>query len=287
MAEPFTEAHAELLWAAEQMFPIADSLPRFELPGTLGERLREAHEQAQRLTSLTVEGGARRDWLTPLRNGLGHVEQGLTASHYHLERAEGWEDLAIDTFRGRLPVVEHAGSTGGTFSFSLPQLTFEYQAFVFALRRTLEYLAGATAAFFKRDGNRVKDLAKIVNGAEPLERSDAVRDRVSEALPALGLSSGHERSVRDRLAHYEAIDAGTFNVWWDPAGKVTVGLAGGGEELWFDGVDLPLPTETRLTSVLKRQLRDVEDLVVGVCCDLGLVGDDGDAGGQEVGKRTP
>jgi hypothetical protein len=156
------------------------------------------------------------------------------------------------------------GSGPETFGFRAPILGFEYHAFLFALRRTLDYLAGGVAAYFKRESHSIRRLAKSLDGAEPSEMVAEVQSVLAAALPNLKsvLSEGEDRSVRDRVAHWQVVDAGFFNLRWDGSGEVVIELVGGGEELpAFSNVD----AETApLAAVLHKQLSVAEDLVFSI-----------------------
>jgi hypothetical protein len=86
---------------------------------------------------------------------------------------------------------------------------------------------------------------------------------LAAASPSLKsiLSDGDDHSVSDRVAHWQVVDAGFFNLRWDGAGHVVIDLVGGGEELpAFSNVD----AETApLAAILHRQL-SVEDLVFSI-----------------------
>lgn len=71
-----------------------------------------------------------------------------------------------------------------------------------------------------------------------------------------------QRSVRDRLAHWEAVDAGTLHVVLSAEG-IMVYLAGGGEELRPIGEDGNL-TQRRLVDVLRDEIGRVERVIFDV-----------------------
>jgi hypothetical protein len=240
----------------------------FRLPTDIESRLTEAGQSPlpesslPQIVRLQLEGGARQDWSARLQRGLANVHEGLAAAHYHADRVRQIEERIVG-------VVDQLDlERGQTISFPSRLLTFEYQAFVLALRRTLEYLAAATAAFFKLDQPRIRHLADNLGGRAPTEVGSEVAEYVRDVLRQLPrvLSEGEELSVRDRIVHTESVDAGTFNVLLNPAsGELEIHLVGGGEEFAFALGPTPLLDET-----LRLQLDKVVSLVLGVYERLGL-----------------
>jgi hypothetical protein len=150
------------------------------------------------------------------------------------------------------------------FRFPAPIIGFEYHAFLFALGRALDYLARGVAAHFKRESHSIRRLSRSLQGAEPSEEAVAVQEVLAAALPNLKsiVTEGDDRSVRDRVAHWQVVDGGFFNLRWDGSGEVVIELVGGGEELpAFSNVD----AETApLAAVLDEQVSIAEDLVFSV-----------------------
>lgn len=156
--------------------------------------------------------------------------------------------------------------------FTCPSLSFEYQAFLFATRRTLEYLAVCVAGFFRRDCHRIKRLDTAIADAEPAALRDKATVRVQLSLSGLGLSTGEYRDTRDRLAHWESVDAGGFGIIVGDDGVSAMLLLGGGEDL--NSPELPQEqVGQRLTPALALRLEHVADLCDGLITDLGLMRD--------------
>jgi hypothetical protein len=147
-------------------------------------------------------------------------------------------------------------------------LLAEYQALEFALRRTLEYLAGATSAYFKTDGQRFRTLALTISEKRPLAASRRVRERLAagDVEQLIGERAG-AKSVRDRIAHHESVSPGVINIGRKFDGALWVRLHGEAENL-NSSFDVEY-TET-LTEVLRRRIERVEDLAFGIFSDLGL-----------------
>jgi hypothetical protein len=100
------------------------------------------------------------------------------------------------------------------------------------LRRSVEYLAVAVSCVFKKQNcHRIRKLSDQAR-TEPLFASAAIAglsQSLRELRDVLGDRKAGEWSVRDRLAHREAVDAGIFNVLISSARGVRLQLVGGGE----------------------------------------------------------
>lgn len=146
-------------------------------------------------------------------------------------------------------------------------LNAEYQAFKFAVRRTLEYLAGAVAMYFKADGTRIRKLAVTIKGREPADRARLVQSRLAASNLQVVIGEDDEKSVRDLLAHYRSVDAGAINITVNDQGEVLIRIAGGGERLQPLG-DL---AASNLAAVLEREVVWLEELAFGLFSDIGLL----------------
>lgn len=272
----------------ESVFLALEEVAGFELPPSTKNRFLALHSLITAtpvlpdLTRLTVSAGSRRDWLTIFTAAtLGHVQEGLAASYYHLANVEGIEGEMISRALTKLrniqlprPFLAAGGNTR--------RLNFEYQAFAFALRRTMEYFAVSVGSFFKCDVHRIRRLAASITGAEPKKISDRVRARLEKSLGNLEdvlPPSNKKLSVRDQLAHQRAVSAGEFNIRGRPDG-VLIGIAGGGENLrpWDLGTAAELRRHQEgsvafmtLTPILLDQIKRLESLVFEVYSAMGLV----------------
>lgn len=274
---------------AQVFFSAMEAIAGFDLPRDTLERFRELHAAVTRdprpgqLQRLSREGGSRIDWFARfISSTLGSVQEGIAASHYHLANVEDLETRMIHTALSFIKELQlrrsHAIAGGNT-----RRLTFEYQAFVFALRRTLEYFAVSVGAFFKSDVHRIRGLAEAIRGREPEVLSAAVCDLLAEAITELEqiLPTGKhvKRSVRDLLAHWEAVSAGCFNVT-RAQDRVQVGLFGGGEQLQLSESakkvlltvqDIEGVGFLTLTPTLRNEMAMVENLVFRTYSTLGLL----------------
>ena len=211
----------------------------------------------------------KRDWLAEMKERIfGSLREGLAITRYHLDR--------VGLIENRIEAIakEHEAallpSRNMVLSISSRPLVAEYQAFEFALRRSLEYLAGAVSAYFKTEGNRIRNLAATVGGREPASASAAVVARLENANieSLIGVRSG-PKSVRDRVAHHESVSPGVINIGRKFDGSLWVRLHGEAEDLNPSFLE---ETET-LSEVLGRRIGQVEDLALGLFEDLGLLPD--------------
>jgi hypothetical protein len=211
-----------------------------------------------------IEG--KRDWLAEFKARLFEsFREGLAIARYHLDQAE----LIETRIRGIAEKQEAAllPSDGMVLGLSCRPLVAEYQAFEMALRRSLEYLAGAISAYFKTDGNRIRTLAKAVKDREPAAASAAVVARLHAAdLEQLIGSRSGSKSVRDRVAHHESVSPGVVNIGRKSDGSLWVRLHGDAEDLNPLGSE---ETQT-LSEALEKRIQRVEDLALDLFQDLGV-----------------
>ena len=214
---------------------------------------------------LTQRGGARIEWRERLHTAIvNDVQEGLAACYYHLSNIEAIE-CRIMGLRIDRPPISFTVDGGNT-----RQLTFEYQAFVFSLRRTMEYLAVSIGAFFKRDAHSIRTIASIIRDSEPTEIRNSLVVTLDSRLKDLGdvlpPNKGNKRSVRDRLAHWDAVSAGRIQVIV-VQGKPHISFSGGGEELSRG----KLFEDVRISPGLRNQVKRVESLIFDVYVDMGLL----------------
>lgn len=145
----------------------------------------------------------KRDWLATTKERIfGDFREGLATTRYHLDRVELIESEITTIAKAHESQLFARGNIG--LGLHSRPLVAEYQAFEMALRRSLEYLAAAIAAYFKTDGNRIRGLSDTVADREPRAASTAVCDRLDNAdIEGLIGSRSGSKSVRDRLAHHE------------------------------------------------------------------------------------
>lgn len=271
--------------ASREFYQTVDRVADWPPPGHLKE-MREKLTSAlfpevlpPYLARLAPTDKAPRNWLDELRKAiLDSVMDGLEASHYHAARIVQMERAiyqAASTLPVRLPVPPGQGVSSGNHR----ALHYEYQALLFACRRTLEYLAVAIGCFFRRDVHRLKGVSKAIANSEPSEVAARVLATVQgayESLPDI-LSDNEERTSRDTLAHWRAVRSGSFLVTWVPKG-VRVLFLGGGEELSLDDDPLEQTTDEptligapRLTPILDDRMARLKRFIADVLTPLGIL----------------
>jgi hypothetical protein len=209
----------------------------------------------------------KRDWLAEMKERIfGNLREGLAITRYHLDRVEMIEGQITAIAREHETSLFNKANMG--FGLHSRPLVAEYQAFEIALRRSLEYLAGAVSAYFKTDGNRIRTLATTIGGRSPEEAATAAAARLEAAnIEQLIGSRTGSKSVRDRLAHYESVSPGIVNIGQSFDGALWVRLHGEAEDLNPLGSE---KTET-LSHVLMGRIERVEALATGLFIDLGLL----------------
>jgi hypothetical protein len=186
----------------------------------------------------------REHWYHALVNGmLGNVQASFSCVLYHQDRATHIERALMEVLEAqKLKGLPENGTLGlgGT-----SVLDFEYQAYVLAFRRCLDQMAGALAAFFKNKYSSFRTLPDFLGRRRPKEVAQKLADVHAKYVSDFEfvLSEGGVTSVRDRIAHYEFVPAGFFNL--STRGVV---LVGGGENL-----NLPGGTSRTLTETLQNK----------------------------------
>lgn len=255
--DALTPEHLAMLASYAELAPVLNAISGKPLPPSVQERFSETRERlapgrqpppelASTLPGVKLAGPLPEHPQRRLLESLGYVEEALAAAEYHRQRVG-----ELETNISRIVKEAFKGTTTaplGTIAIRVPILGFEYHAFLFSLRRALDYLAVGVAAAFGRECHSIRRLGRSIRNAQPSDSATAVANTVTAALPSLKsiVSEGDERSVRDRLAHWQIVDAGYFNARLDESGDVAIELVGGGEELpalsGIDSESAPLAT---------------------------------------------
>jgi hypothetical protein len=283
MAHPDSlERDLSRAWIASQpLFAAMEHIAGFTLPDHLRSRFETIHlytrqePAGEAVSHLRPTERRPRDWLHEFRSSLlGHVQEGLGATYYHLRRIEEIEGQ-LSEFTRKLDLPRNLSSSTSVGGGNTRALNYEYQAYLFAIRRTLEYFALFTSAYFKTDCHRIRGLRGAIEQRKPSRKRDAVLKVLDEALPGMDdvvpLNRSENRSPRDRAAHWEAVQAGTINVSWTPQ-SVSVSLVGGAE-----GLPSPIPIadsdavlEPTLAPLLRTQVARVEALLFSLLAALDI-----------------
>ncbi len=203
--------------------------------------------QPNYISAWRADPKAEQKWYRTHVNGiLGDVRGALAAAHYHRGNLATIEDAVTQTINESDFATRMGNSTmglGGT-----RKMDFEYQAFVLACRRALEYLAGALSSYFKTEAYNFRRLPKSISKKQPILVADAIAKAHARHVDKLAfvLADGRE-STRNRIAHYEFVAAGVINL--SRQGFV---LVGGGENLsWHSSGDVRLQDalSTRLSQI--------------------------------------
>jgi hypothetical protein len=169
-------------------------------------------------------------WYIALVEGVnGATRNAYACVAYHLQRLS---DLETDVME-RISKRNYAPALANNSTIALGNTLiwdFEYQAFVFAYRRCLDYLTLGFAAFFKHDFDSFNKLPKSLRNKKPQNVADALAEVHKKHCANFDfvMSAGGRKSVRDRIAHREWVSAGVINL--SSRGFI---LAGGGEALPF------------------------------------------------------
>ena len=197
------------------------------------------------ITAWRQDQKLERKWYHSHVNGvLGNVRGAIAAAHYHADRLKEIESSVNTVLTSNGARERLANSTMGLGCTR--KMDIEYQAFVLAYRRCLDYLACALACYFKREADSFRTFPKsIANTRSPdvaIALTQAHARHVSQL--AFVLAEGR-KSVRNRIAHYEFVSAGCVNLT-----AQGFFLAGGGEELLMPesltGVNLSKALSDRL-----------------------------------------
>ena len=131
---------------------------------------------------------------------------------------------------------------------------FEYQAFVLAYRRTLDYLSRGICCYFKNDYHSFRTLDSFLqkqnrpNFTKPLID---IHNKFQKEFDFV-LSDGKRKSIRDRISHYEYVKVGIINL--SSRGLI---LVGGGEELGLTNDGLLSESVGEKMNYLKACIREL------------------------------
>jgi len=254
LGDSATPEHEDMLRAifsveTQACFQVVREVTGFEMETHLKEPFLEFHRyvtdpQPDCITQLRNNEKKGDYWYHQLVNGiLGNVQQSFLCVLYHQGRLLAVEAELMRRLAslGEMPVISKNSTLGmgGTHI-----LDFEYQAYVMAYRRCLDQLSTALSAFFKERISSFRSLPKKLARKRPLEVVRAITDTHSKHISAFEfvMSEGGAPSIRDRIAHFEFVPAGTLNIRSD--GAI---LVGGGENLNFDQISSPETMELAKT----------------------------------------
>ena len=255
----------------------------FELPKSTKKKFQSFHAhitakpQLKSLAHLDSGDKQKRSWSSRFTNTvLCDVQEGIAACYYHLEMVNKIENEIINLSKEIVPILQfYPGSLGGG---NIRCLDFEYQAFAFAIRRTLDYFAKSVAEFFKSDAHQFSKLTKTIRDKSPectRDRIIATLDQTHPTISDLLSLREDQRSIRDKLAHWKAVGTGGFHLIITEKGKF-VNIPGVRKSSrTLDKKFLEELTgfkfELAVTSTLHDQLSCVESMIFQIYSDMGLV----------------
>jgi len=169
-------------------------------------------------------------WLKRLREGvLEATKNALACVYYHHNRIAEMESRVTSVLSATGIVERLRACNAAIVPLNTVAIDAEYQAFILASRRSLDYFARALAAFFRADFHSFRKLGNFLGDREPLLVSKALKaehqnyvDKFSRSL----LSNSTTKSTRDLITHYEYLSAGCLNV-----GPLGIFFLGGGEQI--------------------------------------------------------
>ncbi|MBI4458347.1 hypothetical protein HY633_05270 [Candidatus Uhrbacteria bacterium] len=234
------------------------------------------------LSHLTENSSGGRDYYRIFSDTIPHVRQGLTACYYHLENVENLErkigEIALEHLP-KLSMPKNSTIAGGDTN----RLDAEYHAFLFGLRRTLDYFANSAAAYFRVSTWGITNLEKAIAGKDPAPVRDRISGRIRKAKPELTSVIGDgtgRKTPRDKAAHREFVSAGVINMM-RVGDNYSVVICGGGEGLNFGAKlkakEIPVDGSGQrvvvmsLAPALANQLQVAERLIMGSYWDMGLL----------------
>jgi len=201
------------------------------------------------------------------------AQDGLTAGYYHCRNVEQIEH-AVDEVARRIYADAPPDMPTTTMSFAARRLTYEYQAFIFALRRSFDNLAGALTRGL--DCDFVSSFPKVtgpLKNARPANKAaaDAISQGCVAAMAAFPevFDPQKGRSIRDQIAHRTSVPGGQFSVSFRPGQPVAVELEGGGEQLPL--LADPAQRPGRLSALLLNRLVRFEDTFMDLTAHIPAV----------------
>ncbi len=200
-------------------------------------------------------------WYHSFVNGiLGNVQNSYSCVHYHFERLSVIEKETLDSIE-QYNYQEILGDSTIALG-DTKRIDFEYQAFVLAYRRCLDLLARAVSARFKNDFHSFRRLNKFLisfTGNEIADNIIVTQEKYSPLFEFV-MSDGNRKSVRDKIAHYEYVQAWTLNL-----NKNGFMLVGGGEGMNLTKSD----NEPKyLSELLEQKLNNLNNCITDIIDNL-------------------
>jgi hypothetical protein len=191
-------------------------------------------------------------WYLKLIYGIEETQDTLTCAYYHRNNMLDIEGRVLKELSqyNFSDIIENDFFIGGGNTL---KLDFEYQAFTLSIRRCLDYLARALAAFFQKDFHSFRKVSPKFGSFEPKEVAKMLIETHAEYAHRFSyvLSEGDRKSIRDKISHYGYVPAGTLNI----SSKGFI-FAGDGEAMrgtWEQSV--------LISTLINRRLEDLQECV--------------------------
>lgn len=192
-------------------------------------------------------------WYHKFVNGfLRDVQNAVACVMYHYGRLKAIESAVMqntEKFDYRRVIGNSTIALGNTLTWD-----FEYQAFILAYRRCLDYLARAVCTYFKNDFHSFRRLGSFLEKRKSGAVTKALMSVHTKYSPLFEfvLSEGERKSLRDKISHYEYVAVGTINL-----SQNGFFLVGGAEQL---GLSHPPGTEM-LSKVLDSHVSNIQGCI--------------------------
>lgn len=250
LGEPFASTDAAVRAVADYSVPRGEDMPFVRFIEWINTRPRFMEEWR---SDPVKEARQYRRFM----GGLDACRLGYAASSYHLGRVreiEGQVHRILEKVDFSTIIPRNTVSTLGT----MRRLDFEYQAFVMAYRRSLDGFAWGLSTYFGESQSSFRRLAKTITNYSPKPVALALGQMCTKHIGHFDFVMADERgkSVRDRMAHKEAVQAGVINV-----GSFGHRVIGGGEGLGLG--DLPA-MPPHLGDVLAKRLGDLQFCIADI-----------------------
>jgi hypothetical protein len=194
----------------------------------------------------------RNKWYFGCSVGIqSHVRGALAAAHYHADR--------LGTIQEEVNgIIDHfAAGDMGCIGYTWV-LDIEYHAFILAIRRGLDYLACALACFFKQQSDSFRRFPSSIARPKlyPEVAAALIEAHARHVAHLQFVLDEGPKSVRNRIAHWEFVSAGSVNLREDG-----IFLVGGPENInWPPGSKI-LTLDSALSGRLDAFHACVDDMI--------------------------
>ena len=231
------------------------TIASFSLPPSLKALFDNYHNHCfdDPLPSFTKDWGLESPnwkWQRRHNESIFHSAQSATAAvFYHSDNLLRMERelLAFRDIDSLIKIMGRSSFGGG----NTQKLDFEYHAFVFAFRRTLDYMSTGIAAIIKEDCKSYNKLIDSLNNHSNKDWIIQIKDIHSKYARHLTTfvhpSRGH--STRDKITHHMHVPVGCLNV--------------NAQGVFFEGGGENIESSKRLEDVITNHVRVLQNILTG------------------------